>query len=391
MIRISFIILFLLLAQLVNAQVPFQTVLGSVAANNLQIMASSENRDAERAFARTGLNPSDPQVEYGYFPGSNAGIGTKSTLSVSQSFYFPSVYTRKRTGAKLSGEKSDELHRFNTRYILIEAASHYMELVYLDKYLVELKKRAADAENVKILVEKRLQKGDANQLEFDKARMEALRWTNELRINTARKAEKEQLLAAMNGGKSFVFENPEYPLWQLLPIDSISSKAIQNDPALKVMGYDKLIAANNVKLQQSLWLPQFNAGYGQETILDGSYRGVQAGISIPLWQNKNMVNYARLQKQSTESRAHAYRQQLETKISAKYQVVASLKNNVYDYQKTAEGIQSQDLLQKSLNSGNISVLEFYRELSAWYEMYDRYLISVKNYYSEMVFLMQYEW
>jgi outer membrane protein TolC len=391
MIRNTIILIFVSIVQLTNAQVSLQTVLKSVEANNLQIMASSENRDAERAFARTGLNPTDPQVEYGYFPGSNAGIGNKSTFSVSQSFYFPTVYTRKRAGAKLSGEKSDELHRFNTRYILIEAASHYTELVYLDKYLVELKKRAADAENVKILVEKRLQKGDANQLEFDKARMEALRWTNELHINTARKAEKEQLLAAMNGGKIFVFKDPEYPLWQLLPVDSISSKAVQNDPALKAMGYDRQIAANNVKLQQSLWLPQFNAGYGQETILDGSYRGVQAGISIPIWQNKNTVNYARLQQQSTESSAHAYRQRLETAISAKHQVVASLKNNFNDYQKTIGSIQSQELLQKSLHSGNISVLEYYRELSAWYEIYDLYLVSAKNYYSEMVYLMQYEW
>jgi outer membrane protein, heavy metal efflux system len=391
MIRIPFIILFLVLSQPADAQVSLQTVLNNIAANNLQIKASSENRDAEKAFARTGLNPADPQVEYGYFPGSNAEIGTKSTLSVSQSFYFPSVYTRKRAGAKLSGEKSDELHRFNKRYILVEAASLYMELVYLDKYLVELGKRAADAENVNIMVEKRLQKGDANQLEFDKARMEDLRWTNELHINTARKAEKEQLLSAMNGGKSFVFENPEYPLWQLTPVDSISSKAVKSDPALKAMGYDRQIAANNVKLQQSLWLPQFNAGYGQETILDGSYRGVQAGISIPLWQNKNTVNYARLQQQSTESRAYAYRQQLETAISAKYQVVASLKNNFNDYQKTVGSIQSQELLQKSLHSGNISVLEYYRELSAWYDIYDLYLVSAKNYYSEMVYLMQYEW
>ena len=391
MIRIAIIILFVSIIQLANAQVSLQSVLDSIAANNFQIRASSENRDAETAFALTGLNPLDPQVEYGYFPGNKGEIGTKTTLSISQSFYFPTVYTRKRTGAKLSGEKSDELHNFNTRYILIEAASHYLELVYLHKYGIELKKRAAYAENVKALVEKRLQTGDANQLEVNKAIMEAMRWTNELSINTARRTEKEKLLIAMNGDRSFVFANPEYPLWQLLPVDSISSKAINSDPALKAMGYDQQIAANNVKLHQSLWLPQFKAGYGQETILDGSYRGVQAWISIPLWQNKNTVKYASLQQLATESSALAYRQQLQSTITSKYQVVASLKSNVDDYQKLVESIKSQDLLQKSLQSGNISVLEYYRELSAWYETYDRYLVSASDYYLEMLYLMQYEW
>ena len=391
MIRYTFIILFLILTQLANAQVTLQTVLDSVAANNLQIKASSQNRESEIAFTRTGLTPVDPQVEYGYFPGSNDVIGNKSTLSVSQSFYFPTVYSRKKTGAKLSGEKSGELHRFNTRNVLNEVASQYLEMVYLNKYAVELKKRAADAENVKSLFEKRLKAGDANQMEINKVRIEAARWANELSLNEARRTEKIQILAAMNGGRAFVFTNPDYPIWQLLPVDSILSKAIQSDPVLKAMGYELKIAGNNVKLQQSLWLPQFKAGYGQETILGGSYRGVQAGISIPLWQNKNMVKYARSQQQATERNAFAYSQQLKSNIVAKYQVAVSLRNNFDEYRKIAESIQSQDLLKKSLSSGNISVLEYYRELSSWYETYDRYLVSAKDYYLEMVYLKQYEW
>jgi hypothetical protein len=82
---------------------------------------------------------------------------------------------------------------------------------------------------------------------------------------------------------------------------------------------------------------------------------------------------------------------LKSNIAAKYQVAVSLKNNFDAYQKIAESIQSQDLLKKSLSSGNISVLEYYRELSSWYETYDRYLVSAKDYYLEMLYLMQYEW
>ncbi len=391
MIRLAFIIFFASIVQLTYAQVSLQTVLDSVATNNLQIKASSENRDAEIAFTHTGLNPADPQVEYGYFPGSNSEIGTKTTLSISQSFYFPTVYSRKKTGAKLSGEKSGELHRFNMRSVLMEAASLYLELVYLDKYGIELKKRAFDATNIKTLVEKRLQAGDANQLEVNRVSMESLRWANELSLNEARKTEKIQILASMNAGRSLAFANSEYPLEQLMPVDSIISKAINKDPLLKAMGFEQQLADNNVKLQQSLWLPQFKAGYGQETILNGSYRGVQAGITIPLWQNKNTVKHAQLLQRSAESSTIAYLQQLQSTIAAKYQVVASLKSNLDEYRKVVESIQSKELLQKSLQSGNISVLEYYRELSAWYETYDRFMVSAKDYHLEMVYLMQYEW
>ena len=63
MIRIALILIFSSFIHLAKAQEILNEVLESISANNLQIKASSENRDAEIALARTGLNPSDPQVE----------------------------------------------------------------------------------------------------------------------------------------------------------------------------------------------------------------------------------------------------------------------------------------------------------------------------------------
>jgi hypothetical protein len=62
---------------------------------------------------------------------------------------------------------------------------------------------------------------------------------------------------------------------------------------------------------------------------------------------------------------------------------------VDEYRKVIESMNSLELLEKSLQLGNISILEYYRELSAWYETYDRYSSSERDYYSEMVFLMQF--
>jgi outer membrane protein TolC len=389
MIRPVLILLLALLAHTAFAQPSLKAVLDSITVNNLQIKASSQNRDAEIVLAKTGLTPTDPLVDYGYFPGDNPVIGNKTTLNVTQSFYFPTVYFRKKTGANLSAGKSGEIHHFKIRQILFQAASDYIELVYLNKYSDEIKKRVSDADNAKILAEKRLQTGDANQLEINKARMEALRWSNELRTNTTRIEEKWQLLTAMNGGKTIALPNPEYPLWQLLPVDTIYSMACRKDPLLKALAYDQKITANNVKLQNSLWIPQFKAGYGQETITEGTYRGVQAGISIPLWQNKNTVKSAQLQKLSTESSYAAYLQQLKSAIEARYKVIASLKVSVEEYRKVVESTNTQELLNKSLQSGNISILEYYRELSGWYETYDRYIISQRDFFAEMVYLMQF--
>lgn len=388
---IAIVFLIAVTATVVNGQITLQHVLDSISVNNLQIKASLQNRDAEIINAHTGLTPDNPQVEYGYFPGNNDLIGNKSTLNVSQSFYFPTVYSHKKAGAKLQEGKSEEVHQVNKHEILIEAAIHYLELTYFDRYSAELKKRMDDSEEVKRLFEKRLLSGDANQIELNKVRMEASRWKNEYTLNLARKAEKIQILTAMNSGKPIAIETPAYPAWQLLPVDSILAQAVRNDPVLKTLNYNQQMAGNKVKLQQALWLPQFKAGYGQETILDGSYRGVQAGISIPLWQNKNAVKSARSQQRATEGMLEAYAQQLKSTISAKYQLVSSLHDNVEENKKVVESVQNQELLRKSMLSGNISVLEYYRELASWYEANDRFLVSAKDYYLEMVYLQQFYW
>ena len=59
--------------------------------------------------------------------------------------------------------------------------------------------------------------------------------------------------------------------------------------------------------------------------------------------------------------------------------------------KIIESGQNQELLKKSMLSGNISVLDYYRELASWYDAYDRYLVSAKDYYLELVYLQQFNW
>lgn len=389
--RILVIIICISVALITNAQISMNTILENVTKNNLQIKASSENLAAASTLTRTGLNPDDPQVEFGYFPGNKSDIGTKSTLSISQSFYFPSFYMYSYQTAKLSADRLVQMHRLTIKQVQMEAATFYIELIYLDKYCKELNKRTFDAEKVKIAIEKKFQSGDANQLEMNKATIEFMRWSNELAVFQARKEEKIKQLIALNGGNSLSFENPEYPIWETPALDSIISIAMSNDPTTKALSFDQQLANTNLKMNQSMWFPKFKIGYGQETILDESYRGVQAGISIPLWQNKNVVKYSHLKQQSAESTLMSYNQQMQSAIQSKHQLIISLKMNFEAYKKMVDSNENQDLLLKSLNSGNISVLDYYRELSAWYEISDFYLKATKDYYSEMIFLEQFKW
>jgi outer membrane protein, heavy metal efflux system len=387
--RIYILLLLTTFMSSIYAQTSLETLLDSINNNNLYIKASSVNRDADIVLSSTGSYPRDPQVEYGYFPGNSSEIGTKSTFSVSQSVDFPTVYTRQKAISRKSATRADFMHLAQTKKILQEATGQYIELVYLNNLINELKKRSSDADQVKILTEKSLLVGSGNQFETNKAFIEALRMNNELNISIARMKEKEQILVSMNNGKRIGLMNPFYPSWQLLALDSLINQSLQNDPELNTLLVEQQISEDNIKLQRSHWLPQFTIGYGEEVILDEAFRGVQGGVSIPLWQNKNMVKHARLEQLSIDSRISAYRQKLESSISGRYQLVKALKDNYEEYRKAVSSVNTKELLIKALNTGHISVIEYYREITAWYELHDQFLRAEKDYYMELCILLQF--
>ena len=391
MARYFIVIILVLSAIPAKTQVILQTVLDSIAENNLHIRASLLDSEAQTMKAKTGISPSDPEVIYGHFPGTTAGTGTKTTLNVTQSFDFPLVYARKKQGSSLAEKQNNEVFRNEKRHVLYTAASSFIEFVYLGQLISEYSRRADEAASALELTLKSMQAGNANQIELNKAQIEALHWKNELNMLNVKKQQHERNLATLNNGKPIDLAGAVYPYWHLPSPDSIYQTALLNDPVVKALEYEVMLADNNRKLQQSLWMPKMSAGYGQEITPGESYKGIQAGISVPLWQNKNTVKYARLQEESVRGKAEVYKQRLSDEIINRHQSVKALQDNLGTYGRALETIKTADLLKKSLDTGNISILEYYRELLPWYEMIDEYLRTSRDYYSEMLGLMLFYW
>ena len=77
-------------------------------------------------------------------------------------------------------------------------------------------------------------------------------------------------------------------------LDTLLSNLSENSPELKMAHLNIKASEKDIQLQRINRLPSFKAGYKSETILDQKLRGVHAGISIPLCQDKNKVQHARL-------------------------------------------------------------------------------------------------
>lgn len=373
-----------------TAQQNLDSILNNIKQNNKTIIANKQFWKAKKVEYKTGLYPENPKVEYGYFPGNSPVIGTKETFEVTQSFSFPTTYFNKQQHSKLQIEQADYQISAFRQEILLEAKFVCYELVYLNKLNIVLKKRAESAEDLYNSYALKLEKGDASILDVNKAKLQLLNFQNQLRTNETQIQQFTEKLTQLNGGVAISVGDTLYSELYIKDLEAILQEMEEKNPALKSLQYDKEIALSQMKLNKSLWLPEFEIGYGSETILNESYRGIQAGLKIPLWKNTNIVKQSKAQAVFAEYREESYRTEITSLIRQQYQKVQTLKTNLDEYRKILGSLNSIELLNKSLELGQISAIEYFIEITYFYEIYDNYLQLEKEYYQGLAELYKYE-
>ena len=117
----------------IGAQNDIDKVLADIAKNNKSIIANQQYWEAKKLLYKTGLNPSNPKVEYEYLTGSSAAIGAQSDILVVQSFDFPTAYIRRNQVANQQIAQSEFLVAAYRQDVLLKAKQYCMELIYLNK------------------------------------------------------------------------------------------------------------------------------------------------------------------------------------------------------------------------------------------------------------------
>ncbi len=373
------------------AQSDVDRVLKEVETNNKSIQSNKKYWEARRAEFKTGLTPYDPQVEYDYLFGSPAGAGNQKDFSVTQRLDFPSTYKRKR---QLSNQQiaQTSLHQSVYRQdILLEAKLISLQIIYLNKKALELNKRLA---NTKLLVQdyqKKLDRGDVIILEVNKAKLQLLNIQNEAALNDNEILVATTKLSELNGGQQIIIKDTAYPLTAVVPdFETLDSAIEANDPFLKVFEQEKAIMQQQIRVQKSLNLPKIETGYHSQGILGQSYKGVHAGITIPLWENKNRLKavQANLDYATTNAQTHVLEHRLENK--GYYDQLAVRLKAMQEYKDLLATLNNTELLNKALRLGQITIIQYFQDESYYFSAYDKYLQMEREYQQAIARLYKYQ-
>lgn len=371
---LSIIVSVVVFCSVANAQSTIENILGEIEKNNTTIQALRQSADAEKIANKTGITPSNPEVEFGYLWGSPSAIGNRTDFSVTQSFDFPTAYLRKGQIANSRNSKVEFEYQSKVREIKLRASEICTDLIYLNALQSEYKRRFEHAKGIADSYKRRYDVGDVNILDYNKAQIYLLNAIKELESNDVERKSLLTQLASLNGGKSIEFTdtvfanstiNPEFSQWY--------TQAEQNNPSLAALKQEIEVTQREVQLSRALSLPKFNAGYMSEKVAGEHFQGITVGLSIPLWENKNTVKYAKSKFAAYQSAEADSKLKYYNHLMMLHQKALGMQSNVDDYRTKLKSFSNTDLLQKALDKGEISLVEYLYELSFYYDSFEKLL------------------
>lgn len=383
-------ILVCLIGLSVAAQSTLDSVLAAVGKNNKTILLAQQFAETQKLAYKTGLTPSDPVFEYDYMFGKPSTAGNQTDLVVTQGFDFPSVYVKKKQLSDQQQLQADILFTAKRQEVLLDVKSICIQLVYLNRLQNQLFQRQQDVAKIANDFQVKLDKGDGNALDVNKAKLQLIEIDKDLQMNRSQINQLNQHLTELNGGNAIVFMDTVYPLFPMVvPFEQLESDIEATDPLRKYLEQQKLVSQKQLEVSKALWLPKLEAGYHYQAILGQRFNGVHAGISIPLWEKKGSVKLQQSQIMFAEMELQEHSNEHYYEVKQLYERYENLKITLNRYQEVFQSLDNKPLLDKSLAYGQISTIEYFMETGYYYNALNGYLETERDYYLVLAELYRY--
>ena len=323
--------------------------------------------------------------------GTPSNAGNQTDFAITQSFDFPTVYARKKQLSNEQIKQAEFQLNANRQEVLLEAKIICIELIYRNKFNSELTTRKQNTEKWLTAFQKSLEKGQGNIMDVNKAKLQLIEINASFQENLSISNQLNQKLTELNGGVPIQFSDTAYSSFEFISdFETLEQEIEANDPVRKYLEQEKVIGQNEVSLSKSLTLPKIETGYHYQSILGQRFNGVHFGLTIPLWENKNIVKTQQAELILNEANLQDHINEHYYDIKQKYERMTNLKITLDEYQTLFSSLNNVELLDKSLSLGQISTIEYFMEMTYYYEALKNYLKTEMEYNKVVAELYKYQ-
>lgn len=350
-----------------SAQNNIDSVLAQIERNNTTLAAWQKRADADKIGNKSGNYLQNPEIEFNYLWG-NEVTGNRTDFSAKQTFDFPTAYRYKNQISNIKNEQVELEYQKQRKELLLNARLISYDLIYTNALKLELTNRLSHAQSIADAYKSKFKIGETNILEYNKAQ---LNWLNLSKTMESLTIEQEALqaeLTRLNGGVPVNLTENEFQVI-VLPTDFEQwyVQAEQINPLLNWLKKEVELTQKQISLNKALSMPKFQAGYMSESLIGQDFKGITVGLSIPLWENKNTVKYAKANAIALDNMAADNKIQLYSHLKMLHTKAISLQKSANDYKLKLASFNNLELLVKALDKGEISLINYMVELSIYYE------------------------
>lgn len=340
-------------------------ILGQVGENNLTLKALQQQLDAGADANLAEARLEGPEVEFGYLFGEDGR--RRHDFGVSQSFDFGALTGARKRLALGQNELLALEYRASRRDILTQARKLVYRIINCNALIAEYTHRADNARAVEQAYRSGYEKGEFSVIDYRKAAVGLAEAEGTLRLC---EVERDGLLAELknlNGGEDIVITACEqetvllpgsFGLW----LEQASGKS----SALEYVRTSTSTSEKQLKLSRSEAFPSLSVGYKSEVVPGEGFRGVSVGVSIPLWSAGKKISSAKKQLEAARLAEQDALVQFRTNAENLYEKAASLAESAAGYALLTDSDEGLRDLQKALDSGQMSLLDYMNEISYFY-------------------------
>jgi cobalt-zinc-cadmium resistance protein CzcA len=363
--------------------------------NNLEMKSQGLQIQSAQSLKRTTKEL--PKTDVNYQFGQYNSIKFDNAVQLSQTVPFPTLFAARKNliNAEIKGK---ELNREATAYeIKAQVRNYYYQILYLQINKVKLQYLDSlyiDFVNASAV---RYKAGESKQLEKTTAETKRGEINLLLKQNETDIANSYASLKAwMNSNEDFMITDNSALFKPLSVSVLIDSAVIANNPSIKILYQDAVIAEQNKKVEKAQGLPDFKLGYSNQSLIgfqtingQDKYFGAgkryhvgNIGISIPLTYGATKARIKSLdyQRQAYEAAAQNQQKQVMAQLQNALQQYNQylLQYNYYVTQALPNAKAIIDAAKLGFRTGDINYVEYLLALQTSTDIELNYLQAIQQ-------------
>jgi cobalt-zinc-cadmium resistance protein CzcA len=369
--------------------------------NNLTLQSGRIAIEKAKDLQGTALNIGKTNFSISQDPVS--GGSPDNSMSVSQSFEFPTVYATRLSMLKAETDLERSRFEVTENELIKEVSSLYYLLLHARENLRILQEQDSLYNRFLHIAAAKYQSGETNRLEMINA--ERLSDENKVELHKAGiNVRNIQLLFQkwLNTDETIEPRENGLPVVDfVLPVGGLD---ISQTPLHRVYENQLKVNVKDLSLQKQQFLPEFGFSLRNQLLLrgfnpynmerkrfeQGNFMGFEAGVSIPLFfgEQRAKVKAAKREIQLVQVRRENeilyLQKEYQTCLNEYYKAKASL--DYYTEKGNRQADEIKRLSELSYEKGEIGYIEYIRNLETAVEIRIRYAVAVNTYNQTVILL-----